>query len=149
MLFEFTPTIKAGIEAGNYLEVFSNGVSTGIARDTATGELVGYAISARVGDNPVSPLFTPVQFLMKRANMVQTYIGFQENYREMSFVEAGLKSLQTNIEILFLLLSKNMGIGKAVASASMLTVFIDCNKLIRIFSNKYSARPNSRLRFVS
>jgi hypothetical protein len=100
MLFEFTPTIKAGIEAGNYLEVFSNGVSTGIARDTATGELVGYAISARVGDNPVSPLFTPVQFLMKRANMVQTYIGFQENYQEMSFVEAGLKSLQTNIEIL-------------------------------------------------
>ncbi|MBN3889430.1 MAG: hypothetical protein HWQ43_09730 [Nostoc sp. JL31] len=102
MLFEFTSNVEAGIKSGKYVEVFSNGISIGIVCDSATGQFVGYAVSALVNNNLVSPLITPVQFLMKGANMVQTYIDidFQKNYQQNDFIRTGLQSLQTNLGVL-------------------------------------------------
>ncbi|MHC5731451.1 MAG: hypothetical protein ACYTXY_46685, partial [Nostoc sp.] len=76
------------------------GISIGIGCDSATGQFVGYAVSALVNNNLVSPLITPVQFLMKGANMVQTYIDFQKNYQQNDFIQTGLQSLQTNLGVL-------------------------------------------------
>ncbi len=40
MLFQFAPAIQAGIDAGKYLQVFSNKVPLSMARDTVTGQFV-------------------------------------------------------------------------------------------------------------
>ncbi|HYX15285.1 MAG TPA: hypothetical protein VE944_13120, partial [Nostoc sp.] len=47
---KFAPAIQTGIDAGKYLQVFSNGVPLSIARDTVTGQFVGHAIGATVNN---------------------------------------------------------------------------------------------------
>ncbi|OUL33636.1 hypothetical protein [Nostoc sp. 106C] len=100
MLFEFAPAIQAGIEAGKYLQVFSNGVPIGLARDAVNGQFVANAIGATVQNNPLAPLVSPVQFVMQGAGMVQTHMGFQESYRQIGVVQTGLQSLQNSLGVL-------------------------------------------------
>ncbi|AFY50263.1 hypothetical protein Nos7524_4511 [Nostoc sp. PCC 7524] len=100
MLFEFTPTIKAGIEAGNYAPIFSNGIPIGIVQETATGRSFAHAIGVLVDHYPLSPFILPVQFLMTRANMVQNHVALPQRYQQNSFVETGLQSLQTTVGVL-------------------------------------------------
>lgn len=100
MLFEFPTAIQAGIEAGKYAQVFSNGIPIGMARDAATGQFVGHAVGAVVDGNPLSPLISPLQFVMKGASMYQNHLGFQETYHQIGIAQAGLQSLQTSVGVL-------------------------------------------------
>lgn len=100
MLFEFTPTIKAGIVAGKYVEILSNGISIGIVRDTLSGSCPAHAVGTLVDNYPLSPLVVPVQFLIPGENMMQNHIAFSEIYQQNSFVQAALQSLQTNLVVL-------------------------------------------------
>jgi hypothetical protein len=100
MLFTFAPAIQAAIEAGKYVQVFSNGIPIGMVRNAVTGEFVAHAVGAAVDGNPLLPLVAPAQFIMKGVSMVQTHLGFQETYRQIGFVQAGLQSLQISVGIL-------------------------------------------------
>ncbi|YAF97269.1 MAG: hypothetical protein AB3A66_06295 [Nodularia sp. CChRGM 3473] len=100
MLFEFTPAIKAGIEAGKYAEILSNGIPIGIVRDTVSGSFFAHAVGTLVDNYPLSPLVIPVQFLMTGANIVQNHISSSEIYQQNSFVQTSLQSLQTNLGVL-------------------------------------------------
>jgi hypothetical protein len=100
MMFEFAPAIQAGIENGQYIRVFSNGLPIGLVRDAATGQFVAHAVAAAVEDNPLSPLVTPVEFVMKGAGIVQTQLGFQANSQQIGMVQAGLQSLQRSVGVL-------------------------------------------------
>jgi hypothetical protein len=93
MLFQFSPLIEAGIQAGKYIPVFSNGVPIGMARDAVTGEFVGHAIAATVGNSPLSPLLGASQFM---TSVVQTY----QMQRGFADVMKGLQSIQTSLGVL-------------------------------------------------
>jgi hypothetical protein len=100
MIFEFSPAIQAGIEAGKYVQVFSNGIPIGVARDAVTGHFVGNAIGAIASNNPLSAIITPTQSIFNGLNMVQSHLGFQETYRQIGHVQAGLQSLQNSVGVL-------------------------------------------------
>lgn len=100
MLFEFSPAIQAGIEAGKYAQVFSNGIPIGMARDSVTGQFVSHAIGAAIQNNPLSPLVSPLQFVTNGAGMIQTHLGFTEPYQQIGFVQSGLQALQTSVGVL-------------------------------------------------
>ncbi len=100
MLFEFSPAIQAGIEAGKYVQVFSNGIPIGMARDSVTGQFVSHAIGAAVQNNPLSPLVSPLEFVTNGAAMIQNHMGFQETYRQVGIVQSGLQALQTSVGVL-------------------------------------------------
>ncbi|MBA3922330.1 MAG: hypothetical protein H0X31_11775 [Nostocaceae cyanobacterium] len=100
MWFTFPPIIQAGILAGKYAQVFSNGIPIGMVRDAATGQFVAHASAALVDGNPLLSLFAPAQFIMKGASMVQTHLGFQETYKQIGLVQSGLQSLQTSVGVL-------------------------------------------------
>lgn len=53
MYFVFPPAIQAGLAAGQYAQVFSNGVPISMARDVITGRFVSHAIGV-VGSNPLT-----------------------------------------------------------------------------------------------
>ncbi|MDM9385431.1 hypothetical protein QUB80_32780 [Chlorogloeopsis sp. ULAP01] len=98
MLFEFTPLIQAGIAVGKYAVVVSKGVPIGSVRDTATGRIVAHAVKATVNNNPLSPLISPLQFVMQGAGMVQNHMGFQKTYDQISEVKSGVESLQQGVD---------------------------------------------------
>jgi hypothetical protein len=100
MLFEFTPAIKAGLAAGKYAEILSNGIPIGIVRDTVSGTFFAHTLGTLVDNHPLSPLVVPVHFLMIGASMVQNHLAFSERYQYNSFLQTGLQSLQTNLEVL-------------------------------------------------
>ncbi len=100
MLFNFSPAIEAGIEAGKYAQVFSNGVPISMARDAVTGKFVAHAVAATVDGNPLSPLISPFQFVTKGANIIQTHMGFQETYQQIGALQSGLQTLQNSVGVL-------------------------------------------------
>lgn len=93
MQFQFSPLIEAGIQAGKYILVFSNGVPIGMARDAVTGQFVAHAIAATVGNSPLSPLLSASQFITSGVQMYQTHQGFAD-------VMKGLQSIQTSLGVL-------------------------------------------------
>ncbi|MFN6464472.1 MAG: hypothetical protein RMZ41_022020 [Nostoc sp. DedVER02] len=93
MLFQFAPAIQAGIEAGKYLQVFSNGVPIGIARDAVTGQFVANAIGAVVNNSPLSPLVAAPNLVASGMQMYQTHQGFTS-------VLNGLQTIQTRLGVL-------------------------------------------------
>ncbi len=93
MLFQFAPAIQAGIDAGKYLQVFSNGVPLSMARDTVTGQFVGHAIGATVNNSPLSPLIAVSNLVTSGAQMYQTQQGF-------TAVLNGLQTIQTSLGVL-------------------------------------------------
>ncbi|MCF4965792.1 hypothetical protein [Nostoc sp. CMAA1605] len=104
MLFEFTPSIKASLEAGKYVEILSNGISIGIVRDTADEGLFAPAIGALVDSCPLSPLTVPIQLLMTGAilgaNIVQKHQAFYARNQQNILLQTGLQSLRINVEVL-------------------------------------------------
>lgn len=100
MLFEFTPTIKASIEAGKYTQICSNAITIGIARDISTGHNFAHAINVLVEEHPLLPIFVPVQFLVIGINMVQNHIAWPKMYQQSGLLQTALKALQTNVEVL-------------------------------------------------
>lgn len=93
MLFQFAPAIQAGIEAGKYLQVFSNGVPIGMARDAVTGQFVANAIGAVVNNSPLSPLVAASNLVTSGMQMYQTHQGF-------TAVLNGLQTIQTSLGVL-------------------------------------------------
>lgn len=93
MLFQFAPAIEAGIQAGKYLQVFSNGMPIGMARDAVTGEFVAHAIGVAVNNSYLSPLIAASQFVTSGVQMYQTHQGF-------TAVLNGLQTIQTSLGVL-------------------------------------------------
>jgi len=78
MNFVFPAAVQAAIEAGKYAQVFTSaGVPIGMARDAATGEFVAHAVGAALNNNPLSPLVSPMHFVMGGLQMQQMHMGFQ------------------------------------------------------------------------
>ncbi len=117
MLFQFAPAIQAAIDAGRYVQVFTSaGVPIGMARDPVTGRFVAHAVGFLLDDsslyksifegmNPVSSLGnSPLSPLIGTAHLVtstvQTHRGFQQTYRRLDVIQAGLQSLQTSVGVL-------------------------------------------------
>ncbi|RCJ41400.1 hypothetical protein A6769_00290 [Nostoc punctiforme NIES-2108] len=93
MLFQFAPAIQAGIHAGKYLQVFSNGVPLSIVRDAVSGQFIANAIGVTVNNSPLSPLIAVSNLLMSGAQMYQTQQGFTS-------VLNGLQTIQTSLGVL-------------------------------------------------
>ncbi len=94
MLFQFSPLIEAGIQAGKYIPVLSNGVPISMARDAATGQFVAHAIGATVGNSPLSPLLAASQFITSGVQMYQTQRGFVDVMNGLQSIQASLGVLQ-------------------------------------------------------
>lgn len=71
-----------------------------MARDRVTGHFVAHAIGAVVNNNPLLPLVAPTQFALGGLQMMQTHIGFQQTYKRLDVIQAGLQSLQTSVGVL-------------------------------------------------
>jgi hypothetical protein len=78
MLFQFPPAIQAGIDAKNYLQVFTSaGVPLSIARDATTGQFVGHAVGVLSNGAALNPLAAIPQLAMGAGQMYQMHRGFQ------------------------------------------------------------------------
>ncbi|MEH2237729.1 hypothetical protein [Nostoc sp.] len=93
MLFQFAPAIQAGIQAGKYLQVLSNGVPLSMARDAVSGQFIAHAIGATVNNSPLSPLIADYNLILSGAQMYQTQQGFTS-------VLNGLQTIQTSLGVL-------------------------------------------------
>jgi hypothetical protein len=94
MQFQFSPLIEAGIQAGKYIQVSSNGVPISMVRDAATGQFVAHAIAATVGNSPLSPLLAASQFMTSGVQMYQTQRGFTDVMNGLQSIQASLGVLQ-------------------------------------------------------
>ncbi|AFZ13221.1 hypothetical protein Cri9333_2353 [Crinalium epipsammum PCC 9333] len=89
MNFVFPLAVEAAIAAGKYVQVFTSaGVPIGMARDAATGQFVAHAVSATVNNSPLSPLVSPMQFVMGGLQMQQTQMGFQAVQASLGVLQA-------------------------------------------------------------
>ncbi|MEH1835728.1 MAG: hypothetical protein V7L29_27660 [Nostoc sp.] len=88
MLFQFPPGIQAGIDAGKYLQVSSNGVPLSIARDAVTGQFVGHAIGATVNNSPLSPLVTDYNLIPSREGLTAVLKGLQTIQTSLGVLQA-------------------------------------------------------------
>ena len=102
MLFQFPPLIQAGIEAGKYAPVLSNGIPLGLARDIATGHFVGPAISVISNGASLNPLTVPLNLAMNGVQLHQMNQGFRS-------LQASIGVLQTTTAII--------GVGVAATAA--------------------------------
>jgi hypothetical protein len=95
MYFQFAPAIQAGIEAGKYLQVVTSaGIPIGMARDLGTGQFVAHAIGAVAQNNPLSPLVSPLNFVMGAAQMYQNHRGFTSVLNGLNIIQSSLGVLQ-------------------------------------------------------
>src|SRR5919199_312808 len=116
MLFQFAPAVRAAIEAGKYVQVFTSaGVPIGMARDAATGQFVAHAIGAVVHNSPLSPLLAASQFVTAGAQMVQTHMGFQGVNRRVEGVSQQVEGVSQQVA----------GVSQQVAGVSQQVVGID------------------------
>ena len=93
MQFQFTPIIQSGIDAGKYVQSYSNGVPIGMARDPITGRFVAHAIGATVNKSPLSPLVSAPNFLMTGLQMYQ-------NQQNFTAVMGSLQTIQNSLGVL-------------------------------------------------
>lgn len=100
MLFQFPPAIQAGIDAGKYLQVSSNGVPLSMARDAVTGQFVGHAIGATVNNSPLSPLVAASNFVTSGAQMYQTQQGFTAVLNGLQTIQSSLGVLQATTALI-------------------------------------------------
>lgn len=104
MLFQFAPVIEAGIRSGVY-EIVRNPVTgqlLGIARDKATGRFVAHAVgmATKAAGFTIDPLVAPAQLVLGGLQMIQTHLGFQETYKRLDVIQAGLQTLQNSMVVL-------------------------------------------------
>ncbi len=113
MLFQFTPAVQAAIDAGKYVQVYSNGVPIGMARDRVTGHFVAHAIGAVVNNNPLLPLVAPTQFALGGIQMMQTHMGFQKTYRMLDALQTSVGVLQATTAVI------GVGVAAGVALSAV------------------------------
>ena len=101
MIFQFAPKIQALINSGAY-EVVRNsaGELLGIARNKATGQFVAHAVGMATKAAGINPLVAPAQLILGGVNIIQTHMGFQETYRKLDVIQAGLQTLQNSMVVL-------------------------------------------------
>lgn len=102
MLFQFPSAIQAGIEAGKYAQVFSNGIPIGLAREVATGHFVGHAVGLVSNGASLNPLTVPLNLAMNGVQLYRMNQGFQS-------LQASISVLQTTTAVI--------GIGVAATAA--------------------------------
>ncbi len=100
MQFQFAPIIEAGILAGKYAQVFTNGVPIGMARDAVTGQFVAHAIGATVNNSPLSPLLAVSQVVTSGAQMYQMNRGFTEVLNSLQVMQSSLGVLQATTALI-------------------------------------------------
>ncbi|MFP5271410.1 hypothetical protein [Coleofasciculus sp.] len=90
MLFQFPPVIQAGLAAGKYAQVFTSaGVPIGLARDAATGQFVGHAVSLLNNSGAaLNPLVAVPQMAMSAGQMYQMHRGFQAVQASLGVLQA-------------------------------------------------------------
>ena len=89
MNFVFSPLVEAAIAAGKYVQVYTSaGVPIGMASDAATGQFVAHAVGATVNNSPLSPLVSPMQFVMGGLQMQQTQMGFRAVQASLGVLQA-------------------------------------------------------------
>ncbi|MHC5827784.1 MAG: hypothetical protein ACYT04_70845, partial [Nostoc sp.] len=93
MLFQFAPAIQAGIQAGKYLQVFSNKVPLSMVRDAVSGQFVANAIGVTVNNSPLSPVIGVFNLVMSGARMYQTH-------KDFTVVLNSLQTMQTSLGVL-------------------------------------------------
>jgi hypothetical protein len=107
MLFQFPPAIQAGIDAKNYLQVFTSaGVPLSIARDATTGQFVGHAVGVLSNGAALNPLTAIPQLAMGAGQMYQMHRGFQA-------VQASLGVLQATTAVI------GVGVAAGVALSAV------------------------------
>ncbi|MBD2070291.1 hypothetical protein H6F93_22725 [Leptolyngbya sp. FACHB-671] len=77
MLFQFPAVIEAGIQAGKYAQVFSDGVPLSIARDAATGRFVSHAVGVVNNGVFLNPLTAVPQLVMGAGQLYQNHQTLQ------------------------------------------------------------------------
>jgi len=109
MLFKFRPEIEAGIQSGKFVQVFSReGEPLSMAREVATGRIVGHAIGVTNSDAiPLNPLAVAPQLMMGAGHPYQE----QQALQAMKALSASVQTLQATTAI----------IGVGVASTLVLS----------------------------
>jgi hypothetical protein len=100
MLFQFAPAIQAGLKAGKYVQVLSNGIPIGLVRDKVTGRFVAHAIAVTVNNNPLSPLAIPSNLLMSGLQMYQNHRGFTSVLNNLKILQTSLGVLQATTALI-------------------------------------------------
>ncbi|MEQ9357637.1 hypothetical protein [Coleofasciculus chthonoplastes] len=89
MLFQFPPVIQAGLAAGKYAQVLSEGVPISAARDAATGRFVGNAVGLLNNSGAaLNPLVAVPQMAMSAGQMYQIQGGFQAVQASLGVLQA-------------------------------------------------------------
>ncbi|MDZ8070124.1 MAG: hypothetical protein RMY64_31720 [Nostoc sp. DedQUE08] len=100
MLFQFAPAIQAGIDAGRYLQVFSNGVPISMVRDKVSGQFIAHAIGATVNNSPLSPLMAASNLVTSGMQMYQTQQGFTAVLNGLQTIQSSLGVLQATTALI-------------------------------------------------
>ncbi|MEH2414120.1 hypothetical protein [Nostoc sp.] len=100
MLFQFAPAIQAGIQAGKYLQVFSNGVPLSMARDAVSGKFIANAIGVTLNNSPLSPLIAVSNLVMSGARMYQTHKDFTVVLNSLQTIQTSLGVLQATTALI-------------------------------------------------
>jgi hypothetical protein len=100
MMYQFAPLIQAGIEAGKYIPVFSNGIPLSIVRDAATGRFVAHAIGATVSNSPLSPLIAIPNLALTAVQMYQNQKNFTAVRNDLQIIQTSLQTLGTSVGVL-------------------------------------------------
>ncbi|MEH2450616.1 hypothetical protein [Nostoc sp.] len=100
MLFQFAPAIQTGIDAGKYLQVFSNGVPLSMVRDAVSGKFIANAIGVTVNNSPLSPLIAVSNLVMSGARMYQTHQDFTVVLNSLQTIQTSLSVLQATTALI-------------------------------------------------
>ncbi len=98
--FEFPSPIQDGIDAGRLMLVVTQQGPIGVVRDKKTNELVARAIGAKLEDTSLSPLITPLQFVIRGANRIHGYIDSPETQQQIDVAKSGVKVVQQGLGVL-------------------------------------------------
>ena len=98
--FEYPPAIQDAIEAGRLIQVVTKQGAIGIVRDKRSNEFVARAVGAKLEDTHLSPLITPLQFVIRGANVIDSHINLAETQQKFDAAKAGVKIVQKGLGVL-------------------------------------------------
>ncbi|WP_414622437.1 hypothetical protein [Calothrix sp. CCY 0018] len=97
--FEFPRDVQDKIDAGKFMLVVTKQGPIGIVRDKETNEFVARAIGAKLEDTPLSPLITPLQFLIKGVHTLDSHINLPETQQKFDAAKTGVKIVQQGLGV--------------------------------------------------
>jgi uncharacterized protein YdaT len=107
MLYQFSPLVKAAIDAGRYIPVMSvSGVPLSMVRDAATGQFAHHAVGlTSTGIGLLNPLTAPLQMVMGAGQLYQGHKALQG----IKALSASVATLQATTAVI--------GVGVAATAA--------------------------------